>query len=96
MPRPALLEVPFSGAISPLRENHVRSRRRLQEVRISRVGFYVAGCKQNKVGDLANLYADPVLQAENYCPRFRPAAREAQDSGLGTSDIGFGTVLNPK
>ena len=96
MPRPALLEVPFSGAISPLRENYVRSRRRLQEARISSVGFYVAGCKQNKVGDLANLYADPVLQAENYCLRFRTAAREAQDSGLGTSDIGFGAVLNPK
>lgn len=35
------------------------------------------------------------LCAENYCLRFRPAAREAQDSGLGTSHIGFRTVLNP-
>jgi formylglycine-generating enzyme required for sulfatase activity len=34
------------------------------------------------------------LCAENYCVRFRPAAREAQDSGLGTSHIGFRTVLN--
>lgn len=34
------------------------------------------------------------LCAENYCLRFRPAAREAQDSGLGTSHIGFRTVLN--
>jgi len=36
------------------------------------------------------------LCAENYCLRFRPAAREAQDSGLGSSHIGFRTVLNPK
>ena len=34
------------------------------------------------------------LCAENYCYRFRPAARESQDSGLGTSHIGFRTVLN--
>ena len=36
------------------------------------------------------------LCAENYCLRFRPAARQAQDSGLGTSHIGFRTVLNPE
>ncbi len=36
------------------------------------------------------------LCAENYCLRFRPAAREAQDSGLGTSHIGFRTVLIPE
>jgi formylglycine-generating enzyme required for sulfatase activity len=35
------------------------------------------------------------LCAENYCYRFRPAARESQDTGLGTSHIGFRTVLNP-
>jgi len=34
------------------------------------------------------------LCAENYCLRFRPAARQAQDTGLGTSHIGFRTVLN--
>ena len=34
------------------------------------------------------------LCAENYCLRFRPAAREAQDSGLGTSHIRFRTVKN--
>jgi formylglycine-generating enzyme len=34
------------------------------------------------------------LCAENYCLRFRPAAREAQDNGLGTSHIGFRTVMN--
>ena len=35
------------------------------------------------------------LCAENYCLRYRPAARQAQESGLGTSHIGFRTVLSP-
>ena len=34
------------------------------------------------------------LCAENYCLRYRPAARQAQDTGMGTSHIGFRTVLN--
>jgi sulfatase modifying factor 1 len=34
------------------------------------------------------------LCAPNYCKRYRPAARHAQDVGLGTSHIGFRTVLN--
>ncbi len=34
------------------------------------------------------------LCAENYCLRYRPAARQAQDTGLGTSHIGFRTVSN--
>jgi formylglycine-generating enzyme required for sulfatase activity len=32
------------------------------------------------------------LCAENYCGRFRPAARHSQDLSLGTSHIGFRTV----
>ena len=32
------------------------------------------------------------LCAPNYCRRYRPAARHAQDMGLGTSHIGFRTV----
>ena len=32
------------------------------------------------------------LCAENFCMRYRPAARHAQDTGLGTSHIGFRTV----
>ncbi|WP_102798324.1 formylglycine-generating enzyme family protein [Bowmanella denitrificans] len=32
------------------------------------------------------------LCSQNYCARFRPAARQAQDKGLGTSHIGFRTV----
>lgn len=32
------------------------------------------------------------LCAPNYCARFRPAARQAQDAGLGTSHVGFRTV----
>ncbi len=34
------------------------------------------------------------LCAPNFCMRYRPAARHAQDSGLGTTHIGFRTVLN--
>ncbi len=32
------------------------------------------------------------LCAPNYCMRFRPAARQAQETGLGTNHIGFRTV----
>lgn len=32
------------------------------------------------------------LCAENFCMRYRPAARHAQETGLGTSHIGFRTV----
>lgn len=35
------------------------------------------------------------LCAPNYCARYRPAARQAQDTGLGTSHIGFRTVRRP-
>ncbi len=34
------------------------------------------------------------LCAENYCMRFRPSARIAQEVGLGTSHIGFRTVAD--
>ena len=34
------------------------------------------------------------LCAPNYCMRYRPEARQAQSKGLGTSHIGFRTVLN--
>ena len=34
------------------------------------------------------------LCAPNYCMRYRPAARHAQETGLGTNHIGFRTVLN--
>jgi formylglycine-generating enzyme required for sulfatase activity len=33
------------------------------------------------------------LCAENYCMRYRPSARHAQDTGLGANHIGFRTVL---
>lgn len=36
------------------------------------------------------------LCAPNYCKRYRPAARHAQDTGLGTGHIGLRTVLNTK
>ncbi|MAU40271.1 MAG: gliding motility-associated lipoprotein GldK [Kordiimonas sp.] len=34
------------------------------------------------------------LCAPNYCMRYRPSARHAQDTGLGTGHVGFRTVLN--
>lgn len=34
------------------------------------------------------------LCAENYCMRYRPEARQGQSHGLGTSHIGFRTVLD--
>lgn len=34
------------------------------------------------------------LCAPNYCMRYRPEARQGQSQGLGTSHIGFRTVLN--
>ena len=34
------------------------------------------------------------LCAPNYCQRYRPAARQAQDPELGTSHLGFRTVLH--
>ena len=34
------------------------------------------------------------LCAPNFCMRYRPAARHAQDTGLGTNHIGFRTVRN--
>ena len=36
------------------------------------------------------------LCAPNFCRRYRPAARHAQDTGIGTNHIGFRAVLNPK
>lgn len=36
------------------------------------------------------------LCAPNYCMRYRPAARQAQEAGLGTNHVGFRTVLNPQ
>jgi formylglycine-generating enzyme required for sulfatase activity len=35
------------------------------------------------------------LCAPNYCMRYRPEARQGQSKGLGSSHIGFRTVLNP-
>lgn len=34
------------------------------------------------------------LCAQNYCARYRPAARHAQDTGLGTNHIGFRVVYD--
>ena len=34
------------------------------------------------------------LCAPNYCMRYRPAARQPREPGMGTSHLGFRTVLN--
>ena len=34
------------------------------------------------------------LCAKNYCARYRPSARHAQDTGLGTNHIGFRLVYD--
>jgi formylglycine-generating enzyme required for sulfatase activity len=34
------------------------------------------------------------LCAPNYCLRYRPAARQRQEEDLGTTHLGFRTVLN--
>jgi sulfatase modifying factor 1 len=34
------------------------------------------------------------LCALNYCARYRPAARHAQETDLGAAHLGFRTVLN--
>jgi hypothetical protein len=54
---------------------------------------------------LATRYAGPTgpsvvikggsyLCAPNFCARYRPAARQPQELGLGASHLGFRTVLN--
>ncbi len=35
------------------------------------------------------------LCALDFCMRYRPAARHAQETGLGTNHIGFRTVREP-
>ena len=44
---------------------------------------------------LAVIKGGSFLCAPNYCMRYRPEARQGQSKGLGTSHIGFRTVLKP-
>jgi len=43
-------------------------------------------------GEVGTIKGGSYLCAPNYCMRYRPAAREAQETGLGTNHIGFRTV----
>jgi formylglycine-generating enzyme len=36
------------------------------------------------------------LCAPNFCARYRPAARQPQELGLGASHLGFRTLLNAR
>jgi formylglycine-generating enzyme required for sulfatase activity len=46
--------------------------------------------------DVGVIKGGSFLCSEDFCMRSRPAARQAQDTGLGTSHIGFRTVLDAK
>jgi formylglycine-generating enzyme required for sulfatase activity len=54
------------------------------------------GHDPNQPGEaVAVLKGGSYLCAPDYCVRYRPQARIGQSKGLGTSHIGFRTVLNP-
>lgn len=56
---------------------------------------YPEGYDPNQPTDaVAVIKGGSYLCAPNYCMRYRPEARQAQSKGLGTSHIGFRTVLN--
>lgn len=51
------------------------------------------GYDQNQPGvPVGVIKGGSYLCADDFCMRYRPAARQAQDTGLGTSHIGFRTV----
>ena len=57
---------------------------------------YPDGYDPNQPGEpVAVIKGGSYLCAPNYCMRYRPEARQAQSKGLGTSHIGFRTVINP-
>jgi len=54
------------------------------------------GYDPNQPGEpVAVIKGGSYLCAPNYCMRYRPEARQAQSKGLGTSHVGFRTVINP-
>ena len=56
---------------------------------------YPEGLDPRQPGEpVAVIKGGSYLCAPNYCMRYRPAARQAQSKGLGTSHIGFRTVIN--
>jgi len=57
---------------------------------------YPEGYDPNQPGEpVAVIKGGSYLCAANYCMRYRPEARQGQSKGLGTSHIGFRTVLVP-
>ena len=53
------------------------------------------GGKDSASGQQRIIKGGSFLCAPNYCARYRPAARQAQDTGLGTSHVSFRTVRRP-
>lgn len=58
--------------------------------------FSGPGYQQSAWSEQRVIKGGSFLCAPNYCARYRPAARQAQDTGLGTNHIGFRTVRRPQ
>ncbi|NOT41833.1 MAG: formylglycine-generating enzyme family protein [Alphaproteobacteria bacterium] len=61
---------------------------------IGNVWEYTADTYENQTPPAHVIKGGSFLCAPNYCLRYRPAARQPQEDGLGTSHVGFRTVLD--
>lgn len=61
---------------------------------IGNVWEFTADLYENHTPPAHVIKGGSFLCAPNYCIRYRPAARQAQEDGLGTSHVGFRTVLD--
>ena len=48
--------------------------------------------KANHLEEVYVIKGGSYLCSQNYCLRYRPAARQPQETGLGTNHIGFRTI----
>ena len=61
---------------------------------IGNVWEYTADAYENQTPPAHVIKGGSFLCAPNYCLRYRPAARQPQEDGLGTSHVGLRTVLD--
>jgi formylglycine-generating enzyme required for sulfatase activity len=61
---------------------------------IGNVWEFAADAYENATPAAHVIKGGSFLCAPNYCLRYRPAARQPQEDGLGTSHVGFRTVLD--
>jgi formylglycine-generating enzyme required for sulfatase activity len=61
---------------------------------IGNVWEFTADTYENQTPPAHVIKGGSFLCAPNYCLRYRPAARQPQEDGLGTSHVGFRTVLD--